>query len=68
VESFAPSTVKKSICGNGRASKEKVKMAASFSAELKDHLSQYQQCMEKCRCNVFDAVTHALFFAEKKRF
>lgn len=57
VESFAPSTVKKAICGNGGASKAEVaKVVVSRYPELKVFLSQDRKWKEKYHGNMFDAV------------
>lgn len=57
VLSFAPNTVKKFICGNGRASKEEVaKVIVSRYPELKVYLSQDRKWKERYHQNMFDAV------------
>lgn len=61
VVSFAPSTVKKQICGNGRATKEDVARAiASRYPELKAYLSQDRKWKSQYHANMFDAVALAL--------
>lgn len=57
VLSFAPSTVKKHICGKGRASKDEVaKVIVSKYPELKVYLTQDRAWKEKYHQNMFDAV------------
>ncbi|MEM2146703.1 MAG: crossover junction endodeoxyribonuclease RuvC [Candidatus Jordarchaeaceae archaeon] len=57
VLSFAPSTVKKFICGNGRASKKEVARAiVSKYPELKVFLTQDRAWKEEYHQNMFDAV------------
>jgi Holliday junction resolvasome RuvABC endonuclease subunit len=57
VMSFAPSTVKKFICGNGRASKkEVVRVIVSKHPELKVYLTQDRAWKEQYHQNMFDAV------------
>ena len=57
VLSFAPSTVKKKICGNGRAGKEEVaKVIVSKYPELKVFLTQDRKWKERYHQNMFDAV------------
>jgi crossover junction endodeoxyribonuclease RuvC len=54
---YAPSTVKKAICGNGRASKKEVaKMIVSKFPELKVYLTQDRAWKEEYHQNMFDAV------------
>jgi Holliday junction resolvasome RuvABC endonuclease subunit len=58
---FAPSTVKKFVCGNGHASKEQVaKVIISRYPELKVYLTQDRVWKEKYHRNMFDAVAVAL--------
>jgi crossover junction endodeoxyribonuclease RuvC len=60
VLSFAPSTVKKFICGNGRASKAEVaKVIISKYPELKVYLTQDRAWKERYHQNMFDAVALA---------
>lgn len=55
--SYAPSTVKKLICGNGRASKEELaRVIVSKYPELKVYLTQDRAWKEKYHQNMFDAV------------
>jgi crossover junction endodeoxyribonuclease RuvC len=57
VVSFAPNTVKKSICGNGRASKAEVaRVVISRFPELKVFLTQDRAWKERYHQNMFDAV------------
>lgn len=61
VASFAPSTVKKTICENGRASKEQVARAVvSRYPELEVFIDQDQEWREKHFGNMFDAVAIGL--------
>jgi crossover junction endodeoxyribonuclease RuvC len=54
---FAPSTMKKRICGNGRASKEEVaRVIVSKFPELKVFLTQDRKWKERYHQNMFDAV------------
>ncbi len=54
---FAPSTMKKRICGNGRASKEEVaRVIVSRFPELKVFLTQDRKWKERYHQNMFDAV------------
>jgi crossover junction endodeoxyribonuclease RuvC len=57
VFSFAPSTVKKFITGNGRASKlEVAKVVIAQYPELKVYLNQDRKWKEDYHLNMFDAV------------
>jgi len=57
VMSFAPSTVKKAICGNSRASKKEVaRVIISKYPELKVYLTQDRAWKEEYHQNMFDAV------------
>jgi Holliday junction resolvasome RuvABC endonuclease subunit len=57
VKGFAPSTVKKAICGNGRASKKEVaRVIVSKYPELKVYLTQDRVWKELYHQNMFDAV------------
>jgi Holliday junction resolvasome RuvABC endonuclease subunit len=58
---FAPSTVKKYICGNGYAKKKEIAkaMVAKFP-ELKVYLTQDRQWKERYHQNMFDAVALGL--------
>jgi crossover junction endodeoxyribonuclease RuvC len=57
VMSFAPSTVKKAICGNGRTGKKEVaRVIVSKFPELKVYLTQDRAWKELYHQNMFDAV------------
>lgn len=57
VISYAPSTIKKAICGNGRATKKEVaKTVISRYPELKVYLTQDRAWKERYHENMFDAV------------
>lgn len=57
VLSYAPSTVKKYTCGNGRASKcEVARVVVSRYPELKVYLTQDRAYKERYHQNMFDAV------------
>ncbi len=61
VRSYAPNTVKKFICGDGRASKEDVaKVIVSKYPELKVYISQDRKWKERYHQNMFDAVALGL--------
>lgn len=64
---FAPSTVKKHICGNGRASKAEVArtIIARFP-ELKVYMTQDRAWKESFHQNMFDAVALAVTALEKQ--
>jgi len=65
--SYAPSTVKKYICGNGRASKEEVaKVVVARCPELKVYLTQDRAWKEKYHQNMFDAVALGIMAVERK--
>ncbi len=54
---IAPNTVKKFICGNGRASKEEVaRVIVSKYPELKVYINQDRKWKERYHQNMFDAV------------
>ncbi len=54
---YAPNTVKKFICGNGRASKKEVaRVIVSKYPELKVYLTQDRAWKEEYHQNMFDAV------------
>ena len=54
---FAPSTMKKTICGNGRATKEEIaRVVVSKYPELKVFLTQDRKWKERFHQNMFDAV------------
>jgi crossover junction endodeoxyribonuclease RuvC len=59
--SYAPSTVKKFICGNGRAGKKQVAtVVVSKFPELKVYLTQDRAWKERFHQNMFDAVALAM--------
>jgi len=70
VRGFAPSTVKKAICGYGRASKkEEVKVIISKYPELKAYLRQDRAWKEEYHQNMFDAVALGIIANERlKRY
>jgi len=54
---FAPSTMKKTICGNGLATKEEVaRVVIARYPELKVYLTQDRKWKERFHQNMFDAV------------
>jgi len=56
--SYAPNTLKKFICGNGRASKKEVAtVIVSKYPELKVYLTQDRAWKERYHQNMFDAVS-----------
>jgi len=58
---YAPSTIKKHICGNGRADKRQVAcVVVSHFPELKVYLTQDRAWKERFHCNMFDAVALAI--------
>jgi len=66
VMSFAPSTVKKFICGNGRASKKEVaRVIVSKYPELKVYLTQDRAWKEEYHQNMFDAVALGMMLLKK---
>lgn len=68
VISYAPSTMKKAICGNGHASKEEVAGAvvAKFP-ELKVYLTQDRKWKARFHQNMFDAVALAIVAIAKEK-
>jgi Holliday junction resolvasome RuvABC endonuclease subunit len=67
VISYAPSTVKKFICGNGRASKgELAKVVVSKYPELKVYLTQDRAWKERYHQNMFDAVALGMMAWDEK--
>lgn len=61
VISYAPNTVKKFTCGDGRASKEEVaKIIVSKYPELKAYIRQDRKWKERYHQNMFDAVAVGL--------
>jgi len=66
VMSLAPSTVKKAICGNGRASKREVaRVIVSKYPELKVYLTQDRAWKELYHQNMFDAVALGMMLLKK---
>src|SRR5208337_4343741 len=62
---FAPNTLKKFICGDGRASKFQVAtVMVSIFPELKVYLTQDRAWKEKFHQNMFDAVALAVMAAQ----
>jgi Holliday junction resolvasome RuvABC endonuclease subunit len=62
--SYAPSTIKKFTCGNGRASKKEVAtVVVSKFPELKVFLTQDREWKERFHQNMFDAVALAVMAA-----
>ena len=65
VVGYAPNTVKKYICGNGRASKEEVARAViARYPELKVYLTQDRKWKEAYHHNMFDAVALGMMALE----
>ena len=63
---YAPNTVKKCICGDGRASKEEVaKTIIARYPELKVYLTQDRKWKERYHQNMFDAIGLALVCGQK---
>lgn len=61
VKSFAPSTMKKAICGNGHASKKEVaSVVVARFPELKVYMTQDRKWKERFHQNMFDAVALAM--------
>ncbi len=57
VFAYAANTVRKSICGNGAASKDEVaKVVVSYYPELRPYLTSDRKWKEKFHRNMFDAV------------
>ena len=66
VLSFAPNTVKKQICGYGRASKMDVaRVIVSKFPELKVYLTQDRDWKERYHQNMFDAVALGMMVESK---
>lgn len=64
--SYAPSTVKKFTCGNGRAGKKQVAtVVVSKFPELKVYLNQDRAWKERFHQNMFDAVALGTMVAAK---
>ena len=65
---YAPSTVKKFTCGNGRATKKEVsRVVVSKFPELKVYLTQDRAWKERFHQNMFDAVALAIMAAKKEQ-
>lgn len=65
--SFAPSTIRKHICGNGRAVKSDVaQVVVAKYPELKVYLNQNRKWQEKFHANMFDAVAVGLMAQKDK--
>lgn len=63
--SFAPSTIKKFICGDGHAGKEEVARAVAIKyPELKVYLTQDREWKERYHQNMFDAVALGIMALE----
>ena len=66
VMSFAANTVRKSVCGNGAASKDEVaKVVVSYYSELKPYLTSDRKWKEQFHRNMFDAVALGLTVLEE---
>jgi crossover junction endodeoxyribonuclease RuvC len=64
--SYAPSTIKKFTCGNGRAGKKQVAtVVVSKFPELKVYLTQDRQWKERFHENMYDAVALAIMATAK---
>jgi len=67
--SYAPSTVKKFICGNGRASKKEVaRVIVSKFPELKVYLTQDRAWKERYHQNMFDAVALGMMVTKPLKY
>ena len=65
---YAPSTVKKAVCGYGRASKSEVARAiASKYPELTVFLSQDRAWKEEFHQNMFDAIASGMMVNERSK-
>jgi Holliday junction resolvasome RuvABC endonuclease subunit len=65
---FAPSTMKKAICGDGRASKEEVaKVVIARYPELKVYLTQDRKWKAQFHQNMFDAVALGMIIKSKSK-
>jgi crossover junction endodeoxyribonuclease RuvC len=68
VHAFAPSAVKKAVCGNGWAKKEDVaKAVAARYAELKVYIGQDRKWKSRYHSNMFDAVAVGIMASGKSR-
>jgi Holliday junction resolvasome RuvABC endonuclease subunit len=69
VVSFAPSTMKKIICGNGHASKKEVaRMVVAKYPELKVYLTQDRAWKEEFHQNMFDAVGLGMIITKYNKY
>jgi crossover junction endodeoxyribonuclease RuvC len=65
--SYAPSTIKKFVCGNGRADKKQVAaVVVSHFPELKVYLTQDRAWKERFHQNMFDALALGLMVAARE--
>ncbi len=65
---YAPTTVKKAICGNGLAKKEEVaRVVIAKFPELKVFLTQDRKWKESFHHNMFDAVALGMMVGKQKR-
>lgn len=65
VVSFAPNTIRKAICGNGRANKEDVaRVLVARFPELKVFLTQDRKWKERYHQNMFDALALGILCAK----
>ena len=63
VIAYAANTVRKSVCGNGAASKDELaKVIVSYYPELKPYLTSDRKWKEKFYRNMFDAVALGLYW------
>jgi len=68
VLSYAPNTIRKAICGNGRASKEDVaRVLVSRWPELKVFLTQDRKWKVRYHQNMFDALALAVLAIKSKK-
>lgn len=68
VVSLAPSTIRKAICGNGRATKEDVaRVLVSRFPDLRVFLTQDRKWKERYHQNMFDALALAVLVAKLKK-
>jgi len=66
--SYAPSTIKKAVTGNGRASKEEVaRVLVARFPELKVFLTQDRKWKERYHQNMFDALALAVLATKLKK-
>jgi len=62
---FAPNTVRKAVCGNGRASKDDVaRVLVARFPELKIYLTQDRRLKERFHQNMFDALALGILAAK----